>query len=386
MFVNGLLFGGVLLLKENEKKILKIIKENPFITQNEIGKELGLTRSTVASIISSLTSKNLILGRAYVLKEDTSSIFCIGGINVDRKYNLIGDFTLGTSNPSHSSYFVGGVCRNVAENLGRLGHFPEMISVGGIDQDFEFIKKQSKDFINFQHVKQIPGYSTGSYSAVLNKEGEMQFALSVMEVLDEMDISFISSYQAVLSEAKLIVVDLNLPIETVEYLINFSKERDIDLVIIPVSSPKMKNLPRDLNGVSWLIVNQDESEEFFDRKVNNDYEFDELANLWLDTGVKRVVITRGNNYSIYKDEKETLKFYPPRVENVVDVTGAGDSYSGGIIHGHLMGYPVKEILEYAMTNAYYTIQTDTTVREDLTREKLKEQKDLLKKEGLLKWI
>ncbi len=374
-------------MNENEKKVLEIIRQNPFISQRDIGEELGLSRSTVATIISSLNNKNLILGRAYVLNEVDSPIFCFGGINVDRKYSLIENLQLGTSNPAHSQSFVGGVCRNVAENLGRLGHKPEMISVGGYDQDFEFIKKKSQDFVSFQYVKQIPGYSTGSYSAILNKDGEMQFALSVMEVLDEIDVNFISSFQVILAKAKLLVVDLNLPLDTVKYLVEFSKENSIDLIVIPVSSPKMKNLPKDLKGVKWLIVNQDESESFFGVKVKSDLDFDDLSKKWIESGVEQVIITRGNKYSIYRNSKgDVLKFLPPKVEKIVDVTGAGDSYSAGIIHGHLMNFPTEEIIEYALTNAYYTIQTSSTVREDLTRDKLKEQKDNLKNKGLIKWI
>lgn len=374
------------MLNSNELKVLQIIKENPFITQNDIGKELGLNRSTVATIISSLGEKNIILGRSYILKEETSAVYCIGGINVDRKYNLIGDLVEGTSNPAHSQVFVGGVGRNVAENLGRLGHDPYMISVGGYDQDFEFIKKKSQDFINFQYVKQLHDYSTGSYSAVLNGEGEMQFAISVMEVLNEMDVKFISAFQTILKDAKLIVVDLNLPLETVEYLTEFSRSREIDLVIIPVSSPKMKNLPKSLDGVKWIIVNQDESESFFGVKIKSDEDFDNLIDSWLETGVEQVIVTRGKNYSVYGNNKgKRLKFFPPMTDNVIDVTGAGDSYSAGVIHGHLLGLSPEETIEYAMTNAFYTIQTDSTVREDLNKNKLEEQKNSLKEKGLFKW-
>lgn len=380
------MFGGEDLLNENEQRVLEIIKKTPFITQNEIGNSLGLSRSTVATIISSLVDKKIILGRSYVLNDETSSVFCIGGINVDRKYNLIEDLILGTSNPAHSQVYVGGVGRNVAENLGKLGHKPQMISVGGFDQDFEFIKKESQDFINFHHVKQLHNYSTGSYSAVLDKNGEMQFALSVMEVLDEMDLKFISSFKTILEDAKLIAVDLNLPRETVEFLIHFAKERSMDLVIIPVSSPKMKNLPKDLKGVSWIIANQDESEAYFNIKVKNDNDFNDLVERWIESGVENAIITRGSKYSLYGNAfGKRLKFSPPRTDNIVDVTGAGDSYSAGIIHGHLMGYPPEETIELAMTNAFYTIQTNSTVREDLNRKKLEDQRNILIEKGLLKW-
>ena len=128
------------MLNKNEKRVLEIIENDPFISQKAIGDKLGLTRSTVATIISSLTSKKYVIGRAYVVNE-SSGIYCIGAMNVDRKYNLLGHMVLGTSNPAISSVNVGGVARNIAENLGRIQLDVSLISLGGMDQDYQYIKR-----------------------------------------------------------------------------------------------------------------------------------------------------------------------------------------------------------------------------------------------------
>lgn len=369
------------MLNKNEMNVLEIIERDPFISQQSIANELDLTRSTVATIISSLTQKKHLLGRAYILNR-ASEVFCIGAMNVDRKFNLIDDMVLKTSNPTTSSVNVGGVARNVAENLGRLQSGVSLISLGGHDQDFQFIKKETEPFVNMQHATQLNGYATGTYNAVIDQHGEMQLALADMQIYDEMDVQWLSLYQNILQEARLIVMDLNLPLETVEYILSLAGNFNIPVFVIPVSGPKMAHLPKDLSSVTWLIVNQDESEMFFNVKADTEEDFQELVDRWVGVGVKNVVITRGAKASVYGNSAgERHVFTPPAAETVIDVTGAGDAFAAGIIYGYLNEFDAAEAIRLGMTNSYYTIQTPNTVRLDLSEERLlKEVEELFKKE------
>ena len=358
-----------------------MIKEDPFISQKEIAKELGLNRSTVANLISTLTQKKQLLGRAYILN-DSSGVFCIGAMNVDRKYNLLEKMVQQTSNPATSNVSVGGVARNIAENLGRLDLDVSLFSLGGYDQDFQYIKRETEPFVNMQHVTQRKGFATGAYSAVLDQMGEMQLAIADMQIYEEMNVEWLADYQNVLSQARLIVLDLNLPFETVNYILNLARQYTIDVFVIPVSGPKMKHLPRDLSGVTWLIVNQDESEAFFDIKVKTQTDFEQLVDRWLEAGVQNIVITRGSKGSIYGRQEGIRKtFTPPTVKKVIDVTGAGDAYAAGIIYGYLNDFTPEDSIYLGMANSYYTIQSPFTVQIDLNEEKLlKQTKHLFKKE------
>ena len=70
-------------------------------------------------IISGLIKKKYILGKAYIVNEE-DSIICIGAANVDRKFYCDTDLQSMTSNPVKSTKSIGGVARNIAENLGDL--------------------------------------------------------------------------------------------------------------------------------------------------------------------------------------------------------------------------------------------------------------------------
>lgn len=371
------------MLTQNEQRVLALIEKDPFLTQQEIASQLDLPRSTVATIVSSLTNKKQLLGRAYIVNHG-AEIFCIGGMNIDRKYLLEAELMPKTSNPVTSSVSVGGVARNISENLGRLGLNVNLLSIGGRDQDFETLKQATEPFVNFQHVTQLGEYSTGSYVALLDDDGDMQLALADMSVADTMNREWISSYQNLLAQAKMIVLDLNVPLETTEYIIELARNKDIPLVIIPVSSPKMAHLPRQLEGVKWLIVNLDESETFFNKKVETAEDVEELVESWLALGVENVIITRGQSSTFYGNQTgERKQFLPPVSPHVEDVTGAGDSYASGLIYGQLQGYSPMESIQLAITNAYYTIQSPKTVRLDLTQDNLEKQTEELKERGII---
>lgn len=353
------------MLSVNEQRVLDLLEANPFLSQQEVADQLGLNRSTVATIISNLTAKKRLLGRAYIINRQ-QDVYCIGAMNVDRKFTLQQPLMPRTSNPVSSSMSVGGVARNIAENLGRLGQRVSLLSVAGRDQDYEWIKQQTEPHVNFQHVTQLSGYATSAYSAILDQSGEMQLALADMAICDQMSAEWLTSHRPLLAQAKAIVLDLNAPLGTVEAVIDIAKTHQVDLIIIPVSSPKMSHLPRDLNGVKWLVVNQDESETFWQMQVTSEADFEALAQRWLEAGVENVVMTRGKQSTYYANQSGEGKHYqPPIVAEVADVTGAGDSFASGLVYGQLSGRSAEESIALAMTNAYFTIQSVHTVRTEL---------------------
>lgn len=371
------------MLNQNEQRVLSLLESNPFLSQQELADQLELNRSTVATVISNLVSKKYLLGRAYVVNQ-ASDVVCIGGMNIDRKYRMVSDLMAKTSNPVSSSMSLGGVSRNIAENLGRLGQSVTLLSVAGYDHDYEWIKSQTEGYVNMQHITQLEGHATSSYSAILDQNGDMQLALADMAICDAMTPDWLRSFQSVLKQARLVVLDLNLPQATVAQLLTFAKQEQLEVVIIPVSSPKMAHLPRELSGVTWLIVNQDESETFFGCSVQSESDFTALADKWLATGVQQVLITRGKQSSYYANQSGTRQYFePPLVEKVVDVTGAGDSFASGIVYGHLQGQSPQVSIAYGLCNAYQTIQSSDTVRKNLSQETFEQEYQTLTNKGAI---
>ncbi|MEH7081527.1 PfkB family carbohydrate kinase [Neobacillus drentensis] len=361
-------------MTEKELLILDLIRKNPYVSQQELAEILGLSRPSIANIISGLTRKGNILGRAYILSE-SQRVICIGGANIDRKFHIKEKAQLGTSNPSYATQNAGGVARNIAENLGRLGMEVSLISACGVDKDWSVIEDASNLYMNLETVTQFPEKSTGSYTAVLDSDGELVIALADMEVYDAITPELLLRHDVLLSSAKCIMVDLNCPKETIQFLCHFAKNHNLPIVLVPVSSPKMARLPDALDGVTWLITNRDESETYFHTEIKNEEDWKDAVEKWLSLGISNVIITNGKAGSMIGNREEGIFHVPPiETKEIVDVTGAGDAFSSAVIYSWLEGKSLIEIAKTGSMNASKTLQSPYTVRQDLSAGQL--QKDM----------
>lgn len=360
-------------MSEKEQLIFNLIQKNPYISQNELAEAVGLSRPAVANIISRLTKKGHILGRAYILN-DSQKIVCIGGANIDRKLQVKDQARLGTSNPIKSSRSVGGVARNIAENLGRLGREVTLMTACGDDSDWLFIEESSSPHMNLDRVAQISGMATGSYTAVLNTDGELVIALADMEVYEAITPEMLLKHEGLLSSAECIVADLNCPKETLQFLCHFAQKYERNLVLIPVSSPKMSRMPDDLNGLTWLIANRDESESYLKTEISNQADWKQAVEKWLSLGIENVIITNGKLGAMIGNKDGV--FHIPAIETtqVVDVTGAGDAFSAAVIFSWLQGKSEIEVAKAGTVNAAKTLRSPSTVRQDLSAAQL--EKDM----------
>ncbi|WP_019156727.1 carbohydrate kinase [Robertmurraya massiliosenegalensis] len=360
-------------LSDKEKTLLQLIRKNPYISQQELAAALSISRPTVANLISGLMKKGYIAGRAYVLSKD-EPIVCIGGANIDRKFHVKEKVQVGTSNPVKSTQSAGGVARNIAENLGRLGLNVSLLTCCGQDSDWRYIKEVSSPFMNLDFVSPIGKAATGSYTAILERSGEMVMALADMEVYEFITPKLLENHLSLLKQSKCIIADLNTPKEALEFLCHFSRENKKDIVLIPVSSPKMKRLPKKLDDVTWVITNCDETEAYFNTKINDANDWSNALNRWLSLGIKNVIITNGKKGALIGNREETLYIPAKEVTEIIDVTGAGDAFSAAVVYSWLEGKSIREIGKAGTINAYKTLQSPYTVRQDLTSIQL--QKDM----------
>ena len=145
-----------------QQSVLNLIRQNPFLSQQEMADQLGMSRPALANIVSTLMKDGQIEGLAYILPPE-NEIIAVGGANVDRKYTVVGDVRQGTSNPATVTWSVGGVARNVAENLGRLGHEVRLLTVAGNDADWQLIEQASTPYMNTQWVNFVSGNNLFQY-------------------------------------------------------------------------------------------------------------------------------------------------------------------------------------------------------------------------------
>ncbi|MBT2584082.1 carbohydrate kinase [Planococcus sp. ISL-109] len=351
-------------MTRKEQEILTLIERNPYMSQQEMADALGISRPSLANLISGLIKQGRIVGRAYVLPEE-DAILCIGGANVDRKFHLKATSVPGTSNPATVTRSVGGVARNIAENIGRLGHKVQLITVAGDDPEWRFIEEASAAFMDTALTKNIAHGVTGSYTAVLEPDGEMTLALADMDIYSELTPAYLEPHRAKLMHAKLLIVDLNCPKETVRYLQDLASSARVPVAVIPVSAPKMDRLGESLTGISWLILNRDEAALRLGLSITDEADWRRSVELLLQQGAGAVVVTGGKDGAMAGNGEGIAHFKAIETQRVEDVTGAGDAFTGGLLHGCLSGYGFTQAVRLGMVNAAKTLDSAQTVRPEL---------------------
>lgn len=361
-------------MKEKEKQILEKIRENPFISQNELAEHFQLSRSAVANYISSLMKKGEIVGRAYILREE-GKIVCIGGANIDSKVYFQNEIQWQTSNPVTVRKTLGGVARNIAENLGRMGASVSLITAVGSDMDGKWLLDTTRKWVDISASFSIPQALTGNYTAILDKQGELVIALADMALYDQLNEAQIEERWNYIVSASYVLLDTNFPKKVIEKIIQKCRTENIPLCIATVSVPKVKKLPGDLTGVEILIANKDEAEALAGRQLTEDPRL--VAKELFLRGLEKLVITNGKNGLYYFDKEGLYGHLPAPQTNIKDVTGAGDSLVAGVIYGLNHGFDLKTACQYGMTCSYLTLQSEQTVSEELNEKKLHETYQLL---------
>ena len=313
-------------------QLYELIRANPFISQQDLASHLGLSRSAVANYIATLVRERRILGRAYVLP-DHRPVVCIGAANLDRKLRTLGTLVPGTSNPARQTESFGGVARNIAENLARLGTPTSLITAVGLDASGQSLLVHADQAgIDTRGALHVDGAASGTYTAVLDQDGEMRVALADMAINDALTPAFFSSREQQRAGAALIVADLNLPQDAVAALLADARAGGVPMVVVAVSEPKIDRLPRDLRGLRLLILNVGELAARVGHALEDDTAIARACEALQRDGVQDVIVTRGAQGVMYTTPDGLRSLPAPAVDvaDVVDVTGAGDAFAAAV--------------------------------------------------------
>jgi len=313
-----------------KQQLLELIRANPFISQQELAAGLGLSRSAVAGYIAGLIRERKLLGRAYVLP-DKRPVICIGAANLDRKLRSLAPLALHTSNPASQGESFGGVARNIAENLARLGTPVALLTAIGNDSSgAALLAHADAAGIDTHGALRLDDAASGTYTAVLDADGDMVVALADMALYDRLTPAFVAAREAQLASAALLVADLNLPLDTVEALIALARRAALALVLVAVSEPKMARLPPVLSGVRLLIMNAGELAARVGRLLADDAALQAAMREVQAQGARDVVVTRGAGGVLLSMADGTIAQLDAPAAEVVDVTGAGDAFAAAL--------------------------------------------------------
>jgi pseudouridine kinase len=346
-------------LGSQEQAVLQLIKANTFAGQQEIADALGLARSTVAVHIASLTRKGYVLGRGYVLPEAARRIVCIGGAVIDRKYAARAAFVPATSNPVDGFRSLGGVARNVAENLARLGAETAFISLIGDDEPgreiFNEMRRLGIDMSQSIVTSEAP---TAEYVALMGPDQDLYVVAANMRIFDLFSADLIDRVWPHLAAAAWVFADCNLSEEALSHLIARKRGARCRLAIDAVSIPKVRRLGKDLSGIDLLFLNLDEAAEVLGRTFEPTLEAALAA-------ADATLVSLGAKGLAFADSAKS-GIIPAASAKPVDTTGAGDAMIAATLHSVFAGDALAEAARAGALLAALTTETSATVHPSLS--------------------
>ncbi len=358
-------------MTNREKEILKWIEENPFISQSELAEKADIARSSVAVHISNLIKKGKIIGKGYIIQKQ-SFITVIGGTNIDisaQSYSPLKDYD---SNPGKVNTSFGGVGRNIADNLSRLGKNIELITVLGDDFNGEEIKKNCKNLgISTSNSLTIPNSPTSTYISILNDNNDMKIAISAMDLYDNLCIDFIKSKKDILDDSKLCIIDTNIPKETIEYIVN---NFNIPIFLDCVSTTKALKIKDFIGKFHTIKPNLIEAEALSGIKIIDNFSLKKCADFFIEKGVNQVFISLGEK-GVFYSNKDVCGHLKSFKTNVINTTGAGDAFMAGIAHSFLENLDIIESCKNGIACASIAISSEKTISDNMSLENVNKIKE-----------
>lgn len=354
-------------LGSQEQAVLELIKANTFVGQQEIADALGLARSTVAVHIANLTRKGHLLGRGYILPEAARRIVCIGGAVIDRKYAARTAFVPATSNPVDGYRSLGGVARNVTENLVRLGVETGFISLIGDDEPGrEILSEMRRLGVDMSQTIVTSEAPTAEYVAFLGPDQDLYVAAANMRIFDLFSADLIDRVWPHLAAAAWVFADCNLSAEALAHLVVRKRSSRCLLAIDAVSIPKVRRLGKDLGGIDLLFLNLDEASEVLGRTFAPTLEGAAAAAEALrGQGAATVLVSLGAKGLAFASDGDS-GIVPAVAAAPVDTTGAGDAMIAATLHGVFLGAPLGQAARAGALLAALTTETSATVHPALS--------------------
>ena len=293
-------------------------------------------------------------------------VIVIGGANVDIKGRARGSYVAGTSNPGEVTVSAGGVGRNIAENLSRLGISVSLVTAIGDDANGQLLRHACAAAavdLSMSFTGEAP---TGSYLAILDQAGELVSAINDMRAIDALTSVHLEARADELKTADMLVADCNLSVACLAWLCRFSADRSIRLLIEPVSVPKALKLLSFARSVPVFAV------------TPNAQQLAALAGPGEDNAVAKfhsfgfanVVAHMGSAGAWASNGVVTARVPPFPVPSITDVTGAGDAAVAGLICGLLDGMSLADAARLGQCAAAIKLSSALSVASGLSRDSL----------------
>lgn len=267
------------------------------------------------------------------------------------------------SNAGRIKMSFGGVSRNIAENMARVGVNTKFISILGNDEKGRGMLEHSK-IVGYDMSESLilNNGATPTYMAILDENGEMVSGIADMKSINEMNFDFIDSKADIIRNSEYTFLDADDP-ENLEYLLT-KFHGDTKFILDPISACKAKKIKHLIKYFHTIKPNRHEAEVLVEFEITSDEELIKAGEHILGLGVKNVFISLDANGVYYTNGEESGKI---KANNIIakNVTGAGDSFVAGLGYGYINNLSIVETVKFAIAMSTITVCHEATINPDM---------------------
>ena len=301
----------------------------------------------------------------------------VGGVNLDIGGTPAKPMVLRDSNPGSVKLSLGGVGRNIAHNMALLGVPTVLITALGEDLPAKQITDSCRDLgIDLSHALRLRGAATSTYLFLTDHLGEMELAVSDMEIYQHLTPTFLESKLSVLNNASLVVCDTNIPAESVEFI---AEHCTAPIFLDPVSTAKAEKARRVLGKLHTLKPNCIEAALLSGVDITDADSLHLAADKLLESGLKRVFISLGSHGVLAAERGRAvhLPIYPGEMRNA---TGCGDAFMAALAWSFRQGRGIDFAARAGLAAAAIALSGAETINPSLSPQALSDIMERSKEE------
>jgi pseudouridine kinase len=297
-------------------------------------------------------------------------VVVIGGASLDMKGRPRSALVPGTSNPGYIRLSHGGVARNVAENLARLGVSTLLLSAVGDDAaGRQILAVTEAGGVDVSQVLITAQHPSATYLAIVSEEGNLALSIDDMEIMTMVTPQYIYAHRRWITQANMMVLDSNLSARAMKTALSIAKKATVPVCVDPVSVALASRVKPYLPQLSLIVPNADEAEVLCGLPVSDRFQAIVAGQRLVAMGVGTAVITLAEKGLVYATSEETGHLPAIDIE-IIDPTGGGDALTGALVYGLVNGFSISEAVRLGISAATLTLTCTDTVCPHLSLEAL----------------
>ena len=291
-------------------------------------------------------------------------ITVFGAVFVDIKGYPIDQYIPAGRNVGRVIQVHGGVSRNVVEDIANLELNPTYVSVvddTGLSEDV--VNKLNRHKVNTEYIVRSPD-GLGTWLAIFNNEGDVVASISKRPNLSMIKDVLEKYGDKIISESDSVVVEIDMEVDILKKIFDLCEKYDKQIFAV-VSNMSIAMERRDLlSRVDCIVCNDQEAGILFSEEYSG-MEPEQIKEILEEkirkANIRKMVVTMGDRGAVYASYDGESGYCPPQKVDVIDTTGAGDSFFAGVAVGLTYGKSLSESCSIGTRLASAVIATKESV-------------------------